>query len=112
MTAFRQSRSEQIIRVSAAEVPSKVSRVWWFDTVEMRPAHLEMAKAEISASTLSSYWLTILVFSNAGHGWSRSALKRRSTLEVPAMELTFKDVVADPALANAGLGVTLSIVYS
>lgn len=111
IAASRRSRSEQIVRVSAAEVPSKLSKIWWFDTVELRPSHLATKDVEVSVPGVASYWLAIRVFSSTGCGWSRSTLGRDGGAEVPPIELMFNDARVEGDHDEAQAGVTVTIMY-
>ena len=102
VTAHAKSRRRQLVRISAAEVPSKMSKVWWFDDRELRPGHDEKLELDLPAVGLKSFWLVLHVFSTAGHGWRRSTIKRGPSLQVPEDELVFDD--------EAG-GVVLSLAY-
>ena len=102
VTAKARSGRRQLVRISAAEAPSKMSRVWWFDDRELRPGHDETLALDIPPVGLASFWLVLHVFSTAGHGWRRSTIKRGPSLQVPEDELVFDD--------EAG-GVVLSLAY-
>ena len=91
VTAHARSGRRQLVRISAAEVPSKMSRVWWFDDRELRPGHDEKLELDLPAVGLESFWLVLHVFSTAGHGWRRSTVKPRASLQVPESELVFDD---------------------
>ena len=71
ITAAGQSDGNFLVRVSGAEFPSKMSRAWWFEAVELRFRNQEVAYAEIPATTRLYYWLVVKAFSNTGQGWSR-----------------------------------------
>ena len=55
VTAHAKSRRHQLVRISAAEVPSKMSRVWWFDDRELRPGHDEKLELDLPAVGLKSF---------------------------------------------------------
>jgi len=102
VTAHAKSGRRQLVRISAAEAPTKMSKVWWFDDRELRPDHDEKLELDLPAVGLISFWLVLHVFSTAGHGWRRSTIKRGPSLQVPEDELVFDD--------EAG-GVVLSLAY-
>ena len=113
VTAHAKSRRRQLVRISAAEVPSKMSRVWWFDDRELRPGHDETLELDLPAVGLESFWLVLHVFSTAGHGWRRSTVKPRASLQVPESELVFDDDADqdDETRETAARGVVLSLAY-
>jgi hypothetical protein len=112
VTAHAKSRRRQLVRISAAEVPSKMSRVWWFDSRELRPGHGEKLELDLPAVGLNSFWLVLHVFSTAGHGWQRSTVKPRASLQVPESELVFDDDAdQDETQETAARGVVLSLAY-
>ena len=113
VTAHAKSRRRQLVRISAAEVPSKMSRVWWFDDRELRPGHDEKLELDLPAVGLESFWLVLHVFSTAGHGWRRSTVKPRASLQVPESELVFDDDADqdDETRETAARGVVLSLAY-
>ncbi|MBY0317723.1 MAG: hypothetical protein K2X72_03260 [Reyranella sp.] len=102
VTAHAKSGRRQLVRISAAEAPSKMSKVWWFDDRELRPGHDEKLELDLPAVGLVSFWLVLHVFSTAGQGWARSKMKQGASLQVPEDELVFDD--------EAG-GVVLSLAY-
>jgi hypothetical protein len=113
VTAHAKSRRRQLVRISAAEVPSKMSRVWWFDDRELRPGHDEKLELDLPAVGLKSFWLVLHVFSTAGDGWRRSTVNPGPSLQVPENELVFDD---DAGQDNAtpdphARGVVLSLAY-
>ena len=113
VTAHARSGRRQLVRISAAEVPSKMSRVWWFDDRELRPGHDEKLELELPAVGLESFWLVLHVFSTAGRGWRRSTVKPRASLQVPENELVFDDDADqdDETRETAARGVVLSLAY-
>ena len=113
VTAHARSGRRQLVRISAAEVPSKMSRVWWFDDRELRPGHDEKLELDLPAVGLESFWLVLHVFSTAGHGWRRSTVKPRASLQVPESELVFDDDADqdDETRETAARGVVLSLAY-
>ena len=113
VTAHARSGRRQLVRISAAEVPSKMSRVWWFDDRELRPGHDEKLELDLPAVGLESFWLVLHVFSTAGHGWQRSTVKPRASLQVPESELVFDDGADqdDETPETAARGVVLSLAY-
>jgi hypothetical protein len=113
VTAQARSGRRQLVRISAAEVPSKMSRVWWFDDRELRPGHDEKLELDLPAVGLNSFWLVLHVFSTAGHGWRRSTVKPRASLQVPESELVFDDDADqdDETQEAAARGVVLSLAY-
>jgi hypothetical protein len=111
VTAQARSGRRQLVRISAAEVPSKMSRVWWFDDRELRPDHDETLALDIPAVGLPSFWLVLHVFSTAGDGWHRSTAKARPSLQVPESELVFDDDAGHATPESAGRGVVLSLAY-
>jgi hypothetical protein len=113
VTAQAMSGRRQLVRISAAEVPSKMSRVWWFDDRELRPGHDEKLELDLPAVGLNSFWLVLHVFSTAGHGWRRSTVKPRASLQVPESELVFDDDADqdDETQEAAARGVVLSLAY-
>jgi len=112
VTAQARSGRRQLVRISAAEVPSKMSKVWWFDDRELRPGHDEKLELDLPAVGLNSFWLVLHVFSTAGHGWQRSTVKPRASLQVPESELVFDDDAdQDEARETAARGVVLSLAY-
>ena len=113
VTAHARSGRRQLVRISAAEVPSKMSRVWWFDDRELRPGHDEKLELDLPAVGLESFWLVLHVFSTAGHGWRRSTVKPRASLQVPESELVFDDDADqdDETRETAACGVVLSLAY-
>jgi hypothetical protein len=113
VTAHARSGRSQLVRISAAEVPSKMSRVWWFDDRELRPGHDETLELDLPAVGLESFWLVLHVFSTAGHGWRRSTVKPRASLQVPESELVFDDDADqdDETRETAARGVVLSLAY-
>jgi hypothetical protein len=113
VTAQAKSRRHQLVRISAAEVPSKMSRVWWFDDRELRPGHDETLELDLPAVGLKSFWLVLHVFNTAGDGWRRSIVNPGPSLQVPETELVFDD---DAGQDNAtpetpARGVVLSVAY-
>src|SRR5215207_3857349 len=113
VTAHARSGRRQLVRISAAEVPSKMSRVWWFDSRELRPGHDETLELDLPAVGLKSFWLVLHVFSTAGYGWHRSTVKPGASLQVPENELVFDDNAGqdDETPATAARGVVLSLAY-
>jgi hypothetical protein len=111
VTAHAKSRRRQLVRISAAEVPSKMSRVWWFDSRELRPGQDETLELDLPAVGLKSFWLVLHVFSTAGHGWRRSTVKPGASLQVPANELAFDDDAGQDETPEAARGVVLSLAY-
>jgi len=113
VTAHARSGRRQLVRISAAEVPSKMSKVWWFDDRELRPGHDEKLELDLPAVGLNSFWLVLHVFSTAGHGWRRSTVKPRASLQVPEGELVFDDDADhdDETQGTAACGVVLSLAY-
>jgi hypothetical protein len=113
VTAQARSGRRQLVRISAAEVPSKMSKVWWFDDRELRPGHDEKLELDLPAVGLNSFWLVLHVFSTAGHGWRRSTVKPRASLQVPEGELVFDDDADhdDETQGTAARGVVLSLTY-
>jgi hypothetical protein len=113
VTARAKSGRRQLVRISAAEVPSKMSRVWWFDDRELRPGRGETLALDLPAVGLGSFWLVLHVFSTAGNGWRRSTVKTGTSLQVPESELVFDDDAGpdDEAPHAAARGVVLSLAY-
>ena len=113
VTARATSGRRQLVRISAAEVPSKMSKVWWFDDRELRPGHDEKLELDLPAVGLKSFWLVLHVFSTAGDGWRRSTVNPRPSLQVPENELVFDDDAGqDNATADPhARGVVLSLAY-
>jgi hypothetical protein len=112
VTAQARSGRRQLVRISAAEVPSKMSKVWWFDDRELRPGHDEKLELDLPAVGLESFWLVLHVYSTAGHGWQRSTVKPRASLQVPESELVFvDDAEQDETRETAARGVVLSLSY-
>ncbi|MPZ31102.1 MAG: hypothetical protein GEV13_08915 [Rhodospirillales bacterium] len=112
VTACAKSRRRQLVRISAAEVPSKMSKVWWFEDRELRPAHQERVELDIPAVGLPSFWLVIHVFSTAGQGWHRSTVKAGASLQVPENDLFFDDDAGkDEPQDTAARGIVLSLEY-
>ena len=113
VTAHARSGRRQLVRISAAEVPSKMSRVWWFDDRELRPGHDEKLELDLPAVGLNSFWLVLHVFSTEGRGWRRSTVKPRASLQVPEGELVFDDDADhdDDTRETAVRGVVLSLAY-
>ena len=113
VTAHTKSRRRQLVRISAAEVPSKMSRVWWFDDRELRPGHDEKLELDLPAVGLKSFWLVLHVFSTAGDGWRRSIVNPGPSLQVPENELIFDDDAGqDNATPDPNTrGVVLSLAY-
>ena len=113
VTAHARSGRRQLVRISAAEVPSKMSRVWWFDDRELRPGHDEKLELDLPAVGLKSFWLVLHVFSMADRGWRRSTVKPGASLQVPENELVFDDDAGqeDETSDTAARGVVLSLAY-
>ena len=113
VTAHAKSGRRQLVRISAAEFPSKMSKVWWFDDREMRPGLDERLELDLPAVGLTSFWLVLHVFSTAGHGWRRSIVKRKASLQVPENELAFDDDASlDGEMSEiAAPGVVLNLAY-
>jgi hypothetical protein len=113
VTAHTKSRRRQLVRISAAEVPSKMSRVWWFDDRELRPGHDEKLELDLPAVGLKSFWLVLHVFSTAGDGWRRSIVNPGPSLQVPENELIFDDDAGqdNATPATPARGVVLSVAY-
>jgi hypothetical protein len=112
VTATRQSPNPQLVRISAAEVPSKMSHIWSFETVELRPGRHQSAEVNISPLPLQSYWLAIQVFSNTRSGWFRSSVATGTFPVVPIVGLAFTDDFPATAEYMATTpSVVLSIVY-
>lgn len=113
VTARARSGRQQLVRISAAEAPSKMSRVWWFDDRELRPGHDQRVELDIPAVGLERFWLVLHVFSSTGHGWHRSTVKPIGTLQVPEDELFFDDDGGHGAAtpADVASGVVLSLAY-
>lgn len=101
VTAHAKSGRRQLVRISAAEVPSKMSKVWWFDDRELRPGHDEKLELDVPAVGLVSFWLVLHVFSTAGQGWHRSKMKQGAALQVPEDELVFDDEAGSVVLSLA-----------
>ena len=113
VTAHARSGRRQLVRISAAEVPSKMSKVWWFDDRELRPGHDEKLELDLPAVGLNSFWLVLHVFSMADRGWRRSTVKPGASLQVPENELVFDDDAGqdDETRETAARGVVLSLAY-
>jgi hypothetical protein len=111
VTAYAESRRQQLVRVSAAEAPSKMSRVWWFEDRELRPGHHERAELDIPPVGIPSFWLVLHVFSTGGGGWRRSTVKAEASLQVPENELLFDDADKDETPDDATHGVVVSLEY-
>ena len=113
VTARATSGRRQLVRISAAEAPSKMSKVWWFDDRELRPGHGEKLELDLPAVGLESFWLVLHVFSTAGDGWRRSIVKRKASLQVPENELAFDDYASlDGEMSEtAARGVVLNLAY-
>jgi len=113
VTARAKSGRRQLVRISAAEVPSKMSKVWWFDDRELRPGRDETLALDLPAVGLGSFWLVLHVFSTAGDGWRRSTVKPGASLQVPENELVFDDDAGQDGEAPqaAARGVVLSLAY-
>ena len=113
VTAHAKSRRRQLVRISAAEVPSKMSKVWWFDDRELRPGHDEKLELDLPAVGLKSFWLVLHVFSMADRGWRRSTVKPGASLQVPENELVFDDDAGqdEETRETAARGVVLSLAY-
>jgi hypothetical protein len=112
VTAHARSGRRQLVRISAAEVPSKMSKVWWFDSRELRPGHDEKLELDLPAVGLKSFWLVLHVFSMADRGWRRSTVKPGASLQVPESELVFDDDAdQDETRETAARGVVLSLAY-
>jgi hypothetical protein len=114
VTAHARSRRHQLVRISAAEYPSKMSKVWWFDDRELRPGLDEKLELDLPAVGLTSFWLVLHVFSTSGHGWRRSTVKPGASLQVPEYELVFDDDAGqdDVTPEAAPRGVVVSLAYS
>lgn len=113
VTAQATSGRHQLVRISAAEVPSKMSKIWWFDDRELRPGHGEKLALDLPALGLKSFWLVLHVFSAARQGWRRSIVKQQASFEVPESELAFDDDASqDETTETAARGVVLNLVYS
>src|SRR4051812_35007025 len=113
VTAHAKSRRRPLVRVSAAEVPRKMSKGLWFAGRELRPRHDEKLELDLPAVGLKSFWLVLHVFSTAGDGWRRSTMNPGPSLQVPENELVFDD---DAGHDNAtpdphARGVVLSLAY-
>jgi hypothetical protein len=117
VTARARSGRRQLVRISAAEVPSKMSKVWWFEERELRPAHDGAVALDIPAVGIPTFWLVLHVFSTAGHGWRRSAVQAPSSqaqsfLQVPEARLAFDDDAGHDATADSDAGgVVVSLDY-
>ena len=113
VTAHAKSRRRQLVRISAAEVPSKMSKVWWFDDRELKPGHDEKLELDLPPVGLESFWLVLHVFSTEGRGWRRSTVKPGASLQVPENELVFDDDAGqeDETPETAARGVVLSLAY-
>lgn len=113
VTAHAKSGRRQLVRISAAEFPSKMSKVWWFDDREMRPGLDEKLELDLPAIGLASFWLVLHVFSTAGHGWRRSTIKPGASLQVPEDELVFDDDAGQDEVTPqaASCGVVVSLAY-
>ena len=113
VTAHAKSGRRQLVRISAAEAPSKMSKVWWFDDRELRPDHDEKLELDLPAVGLISFWLVLHVFSTEGHGWRRSMVKSRASLQVPEGALVFDDDDGQDGDTpqSAARGVVLSLAY-
>jgi hypothetical protein len=113
VTAHAKSGRRQLVRISAAEAPTKMSKVWWFDDRELRPDHDEKLEIDLPAVGLRSFWLVLHVFSTAGDGWRRSIVKRKASLQVPENELAFDDYASHDGemSATAARGVVLNLAY-
>src|SRR5688572_26446082 len=83
VTAFRRSHRLQIVRIGGAHLPSKMSTIYEFAKVELRPDYFQSADVLIPAQTTASYWLAIQVFSNGDPGWNYSAIRTNASLRVP-----------------------------
>src|SRR4029453_17770673 len=113
VTARATSGRRQLVRISAAEVPSKMSKVWWFDDRELRPGHGEKLELDLPAVGLESFWLVLHVFSTAGDGWRRSIVKRKASFQGTEKELAFDDYASHDGemSATAARGVVLNLAY-
>lgn len=112
VTAFRQSRALQLVRLDASHAPDKLSRMWWFSKIELRPDVGKPAVARIPGLTPSNYWLSVLVFSNAGGGWFQSRICKGGSLRVPEPELSFDDYPGPDAVAGCGRqGLALCVMH-
>lgn len=112
VTAHATSRRRQLVRISAAEVPSKMSKVWWFDSRELRPGHDEKLELNLPPVGLRSFWLVLHVFSTTGEGWRRSTVKQGASLQVPENEVVFDDDAGqDETPESDTCGVVLSLAY-
>lgn len=117
VTARARSGRQQLVRISAAEAPSKLSKVWWFDDRELRPSHDQRVEMDIPPVGLERFWLVLHVFSTAGNGWHRSTVKPVGSLpvgslQVPEDELVFDDDGdQDDDAPEAASGVVLSLAY-
>ena len=112
VTVFRQSQRPQIVRIGGAHVPSKMSTIYEFNDVELRPKHGLSPEVMISAQNTAEYWLAVQIFSYGTSGWSRSAIRANAPLRVPAVALAFDDCAPGLIFRGGGPSVALSIVSS
>ncbi len=112
VTALRRSPALQLVRLDASHAPNKMSRIWWFSQIELRPHASEPAQAVVRGVTEGNYWLSVLVFSNAGAGWFQSNMRNGGPLRVPEPALTFDDYPRrDMGGESANQGLILSVVH-
>lgn len=112
VTAFRRSQRPQIIRIGGAHAPSKMSTVYEFANVELRPNYLQSADVIIPAQTTGNYWLAIQVFTYGSAGWNQSAMRANAPMQVPEVVLAFDDCAPGIVWSGGGPSVELTILYS
>jgi len=112
VTAFRRSQRMQIVRIGGAHVPNKLSTIYEFTDVELRPKHGQSAEIMIPAQNACQYWLAVQVFSYDSSGWSQSAIRSSAPLRVPAVALAFDDRGLGLGLRSSDPSLSLRIVFS
>jgi hypothetical protein len=101
----------QIVRIGGAHLPSKMSTIYEFAKVELRPDYFQTADVLIPAQTTASYWLAIQVFSNGAPGWNCSAIRTNASLRVPEAALAFDDCEQGRPWSGGSPSVVVSIMY-
>lgn len=86
--AASSSTRPQLVRISGSYRAGKTSRIGDIQPVELRPCKQSPAALDIPPWN-GSYWLSIVVFSHANDGWSRSIPEQAGPLLLPQNDLVF-----------------------
>ena len=110
LTAARHSDRRQLVRVWAAEYPSKMSKISEFTEIELQPADGQLLTRNFP-SLNRSYWLAIAVFSNDRTQWLRSRTTRPGPFAMPQTDWGFFDADAAADMHRGHPNIILGIDY-